>query len=109
MLMNTPNGTVVIVGVGGLGITIAKRIGAGYRLVLADYSQSALEAAKEQLEDDGYVVERHYVDIADPASVQALAIYTSQLGRLAAVINTAGLSPAMAPPERLAMTCAFRY
>jgi NAD(P)-dependent dehydrogenase (short-subunit alcohol dehydrogenase family) len=39
--------------------------------------------------------------LADPASVQALAIYASQLGRVEAVIHTAGLSPSEAPPERI--------
>lgn len=94
-------GSMVIIGVGGLGMAIAKRIGAARRLVLADFSQTALDNAAAKLQDDGHSVETHTVDIADPASVQSLAIYASQLGRVEAVIHTAGLSPSMAPPERI--------
>ena len=101
MSSNNQIGAIVIIGVGGLGVAIAKRIGAGRRLILADYSEASLERAKEQLEEDGHIVDHHSVDIADPASVQGLAIYASQLGRIEAVIHTAGLSPTMAPPERI--------
>lgn len=98
---NSHIGAIVIIGVGGLGIATAKRIGSGKRLILADFSQSALEAAKRQLEDEGHIVDHTSVDIADPTSVQGLAIYASQLGRVEAVIHTAGLSPTMAAPERI--------
>jgi ubiquinone/menaquinone biosynthesis C-methylase UbiE len=54
----------VIIGVGGLGISIAKRIGAGRRLLLADYSGASLDAAAEKLKNDGYVAEVAWVDIA---------------------------------------------
>ena len=95
-----PN-VVVIIGCGGMGISIAKRVAAGRSLILADFSEKALQAAKEQLEDDGHVVQIHLVDISETASVEKLAVDAAQIGRIEAVVHTAGLSPIMAPPKRL--------
>ena len=84
-----------------MGQAIARRIGAGRLLILADYSQALLDTASKQLEDDGYNVKQHTVDVSDATSVKKLAIHAIQAGRIKAVIHTAGLSPVMAPPKRI--------
>ena len=92
---------VVIIGVGGMGLAIAKRIGAGRRVILADFSEAALQSAQEQLEGDGYVIQWHTVDVSDVASVKKLAADSAEGGRIEAVVHTAGLSPTMAPSKKI--------
>lgn len=93
--------TVVITGAGGMGLAMARRIGAGRLVILADYSEAILHSAAKQLEDDGHAVKTHKVDVSDIGPVKQLAADAAKLGRIEAVIHTAGLSPAMAPSKRV--------
>jgi NAD(P)-dependent dehydrogenase (short-subunit alcohol dehydrogenase family) len=47
---------VVILGVDGIGLAIARRLGAGRRLLVADISPKALEHAANNLTADGHDV-----------------------------------------------------
>jgi NAD(P)-dependent dehydrogenase (short-subunit alcohol dehydrogenase family) len=91
----------VVIGVGGIGIACARRLGAGQRLVLADFNAAGLEANAAELRASGYDVITQQVDIADAASVAALVATVSSAGSLRTLINTAGLSPTMAPAKRI--------
>lgn len=91
----------VIIGVGGMGLAIAKRIGPGRHLILADYSKDLLESASKQLEDDGHTVQCHHVDVADTSSVQRVAAGASSVGHIETIVHTAGLSPVQAPAKRI--------
>jgi NADP-dependent 3-hydroxy acid dehydrogenase YdfG len=44
----------VITGVGGMGQAIARRIGPGDHLLLADFNEELLDAVAKQLHDEGY-------------------------------------------------------
>ncbi|EEA02633.1 short-chain dehydrogenase/reductase SDR [Burkholderia sp. H160] len=92
---------VVVVGVGGMGLACARRIGAGQRLLLADFDASALESAASVLTNSGYDVRTIVVDVAHPWSVENLASLASSMGELRALVHTAGLSPTMAEPARI--------
>lgn len=92
---------VVIIGSGGIGVAIARRQGFGRTVLLADIDQAPLDAAAQELEGAGYVVATHLVDVASRDSVRTLATAAATLGKVMQVVNTAGLSPNMAPPERV--------
>jgi NAD(P)-dependent dehydrogenase (short-subunit alcohol dehydrogenase family) len=89
----------VVVGVGGMGAAAARRLGAGRTVVLADVNRPTVDALAVTLESDGYLVEPHTVDVADSASVAALADAAAQLGPVRTLVHTAGLSPVQAPAE----------
>ncbi|MEJ8821385.1 SDR family oxidoreductase [Variovorax humicola] len=91
----------IVIGVGGMGLACARRMGAGQRLLLADCDDGVLASAAAGLRDAGYDVLTHAVDVADPQSVQRLAAAAQAAGRLRVLVHTAGLSPTMAPPERI--------
>ncbi|MQY29228.1 SDR family oxidoreductase [Nocardia aurantia] len=91
----------VVIGVGGMGQAIARRIGSGRRLVLADFSAATLDAAGALLSGEGHDVTTRVVDVSDVASVRALAEASAALGRLTHVAHTAGLSPTQAPVDRI--------
>lgn len=92
---------VVVIGAGGIGLAIARRQGFGKNVLLVDFNEKTLMSAAESMRNSAYAVETHVVDVSSRASVQALASAAAALGRVVQVINTAGLSPNMAPVARV--------
>src|SRR5947209_8548842 len=85
-----------VLGVGGMGQAIARRLGPGKTVLLADANEAALAAVAEALSNAGHRVESRGVDVSSPGSVRALAEYAATLGAVTQVAHTAGLSPAQA-------------
>jgi NAD(P)-dependent dehydrogenase (short-subunit alcohol dehydrogenase family) len=92
---------VVVIGAGGIGIAIACRQGFGRHILLADLNEKLLATAAKELENASYEVSTVQVDVCSRESVRALADAAAELGPVMQVINTAGLSPNMAAPERI--------
>jgi len=95
--MSDSGRVVVVTGLGGMGMAIARRIGSGSTVLLADVDPAALGAASGQLRGEGYQVVEQATDVSDPASVTTLAKVAADLGQVAVVVHTAGLSPVQAP------------
>jgi NAD(P)-dependent dehydrogenase (short-subunit alcohol dehydrogenase family) len=92
---------VVVIGAGGIGMAIARRQGFGKQIVLADFNEKLLAAAAKELESASYKVTTLKVDVSSRASVCALADAAAALGSVVNIVNTAGVSPNMAPPDRV--------
>ena len=92
---------VVLIGTGGIGLAITRRQGFGKTLLLADFNEKTLQAAAEDLKGASYSVATHSVDVSSRESVRSLVDKAASLGNVVQVVNTAGLSPNMAPPERV--------
>jgi NAD(P)-dependent dehydrogenase (short-subunit alcohol dehydrogenase family) len=90
-----------VIGVGGMGQAIARRLGAGKTVLLADYNEGTLTSAAESLTADGHHVESRSVDVSSPESVHGLAGFAASLGSVAQVAHTAGLSPSQASAEAI--------
>jgi NAD(P)-dependent dehydrogenase (short-subunit alcohol dehydrogenase family) len=95
------NDVIVIIGAGGIGTAIARRQGFGKTVLLADFSDKVLSAAADDMRAASYTVETHIVEVSSRASVAVLVEKATSLGRVLQVVNTAGLSPNMASPERV--------
>ncbi|BBX46456.1 SDR family oxidoreductase [Mycobacterium cookii] len=93
------NEVLVVIGVGGMGVSIARRVGAGKTIVLADINAAGLEATASGLTDDGHHVLTREVDVTSRSSVAAVAETAQAAGRVTAVVHTAGLSPEQASAE----------
>jgi hypothetical protein len=91
-----PQDVLAVIGVGGMGQAIARRLGAGKTVLLADYNDETLQAAAAALSADGHDVHTRTVDVASAESVRALAKDAAALGRVTQVAHTAGLSPSQA-------------
>lgn len=96
-----PAQVVVVTGTGGMGMAIARRLGPGRRLVLADLADDVLGRATGSLEAEGHQVTPMATDVSDGAAVAALAAAAADLGPLACVVHTAGVSPAQATPAAI--------
>jgi NAD(P)-dependent dehydrogenase (short-subunit alcohol dehydrogenase family) len=86
----------VVIGVGGMGQAIARRLGSGKTVLLADYNDQTLRAAAGSLSGDGHQVQTRAVDVSSAESVAALAEEAATLGSVTQVAHTAGLSPSQA-------------
>jgi NAD(P)-dependent dehydrogenase (short-subunit alcohol dehydrogenase family) len=84
-----------------MGTTIARRVGAGATIVLADVDPALLDRAGEALTSEGHAVEPVVVDVSDRPSVRSLASTASHHGRVRAVVHTAGVSPVHAAVEAI--------
>lgn len=91
----------VVIGAGGMGEAISRRMGAGRTVLLADANQELLERVAAALTDDGFTVESGRVDVTSRESVAALASRAAALGTVRSVAHTAGLSPVQASAEAI--------
>src|SRR6201996_6472642 len=57
------NDVLVVIGAGGMGVSIARRVGAGRTIVLADINAAGLDATASALIDDGHQVLTQQVDV----------------------------------------------
>lgn len=86
----------VVIGTGGMGRAVARRLGAGRRLLLADFDEEGLDRIAETFRDEGHDVTAHRVDVSSASSVADLARAAADLGVVRQVVHTAGLSPVQA-------------
>ncbi|KAJ5770095.1 uncharacterized protein N7511_002146 [Penicillium nucicola] len=93
--------SIAVLGCGGMGLAIARRLGVGRRLFIADCSNEILSAAQETLANDGYMVEPLQVDVSDYASVSRFAQAAASHGPIEAIIHTAGLSPSAGCAQKI--------
>jgi NAD(P)-dependent dehydrogenase (short-subunit alcohol dehydrogenase family) len=95
------NHVIVVIGAGSIGQTIARRIGAGKRVLLADLRKENAEAAATVLSNAGFEVSAATVDVSSRASVHALVEAATALGEVSGVIHAAGVSPSQASPATI--------
>lgn len=92
---------VVVIGSGSIGQAIARRVGAGKRLLMADLRQGNAEAAAKTLSEAGFEVTTATVDVSSRTSVEALVKQAVSLGEVHHLIHAAGVSPSQASPETI--------
>ncbi|XVU27824.1 SDR family oxidoreductase [Actinoplanes sp. CA-054009] len=93
--------TIVVTGAGGMGLAVARRLGSGRAVILADAAPDTLAAAVAALRAEGYDARGQLTDVADPAAVSALAETAAGAGPVATVVHTAGVSAATATVEKI--------
>ena len=87
--------TVITGGAGGMGLATAKIVGRENLVVLADVRHDRLDAAGATLTDLGINATIVDSDVTDRDAVAGLMKTASDLGPVASVIHTAGVSPSM--------------
>ncbi|MFE7170024.1 SDR family oxidoreductase [Streptomyces sp. NPDC057616] len=86
--------TVVVTGAGrGLGEAMARRAGAdGYRVVVAELNEEWGRRTAQTVQEAGGEAEFVPLDVADPASVEALAARLAPRGPVHGLVNNAALA-----------------
>ncbi|KAH6969348.1 dehydrogenase with different specificitie [Fusarium avenaceum] len=91
---------IVVTGAGGLGLAIARRLGSGRRVFMAEFSDQALDNARTSLRDSGYDVECHLVDVSNYQAVEDFARLAAAAGPLESIVHTAGVVGAAMGPRK---------
>ncbi|MDZ7791550.1 MAG: SDR family oxidoreductase [Xanthomonadales bacterium] len=89
---------IVVIGSGAIGQAIARRVGAGKKILLADLKPENSESVARVMADAGFEVQPATVDVTSPESVSGLVENAAALGNVTGVIHSAGVSPSNAPP-----------
>ena len=87
---------IVVIGPGQIGQAIARRVGFGKHVLLADKRQENAKAAAEVLGNAGYDVGVATVDVSSREDLHALVEAATGLGQVAGLIHAAGVSPSQA-------------
>jgi NAD(P)-dependent dehydrogenase (short-subunit alcohol dehydrogenase family) len=91
----------VVVGAGSIGQAIARRVGAGKRVLLASLDEQQAIAAARAFHDAGFDAVAIGVDVSSRESVQTLVDKAMSLGNITGLIHAAGVSPSQASIEAI--------
>ncbi len=92
---------VVLIGAGSIGQAIARRVGAGRHIVLADLLQENAKVAAKTLSDAGFDVSTAAADVSSREAIHALARAAAARGPVKGLIHAAGVSPSQASPATI--------
>ena len=92
---------IVVIGPGQIGQAIARRVGSGHHVLLADQRRENAAAAAEIMANAGYEVSVATVDISSREAVHALVETATGLGAVTGLIQAAGVSPSQAAPATI--------
>jgi len=95
------NEVVVLFGAGAIGEAIVRRVSAGRKLLLADYSEDKLLKMKKELSEAGFSVETIKADLSSRDSIKEVVAKAQSLGDIMGLVNAAGVSPSQASAEQV--------
>lgn len=91
----------IVTGAGQISMAIARRMGAGMKIVVGDKSPAKAEAVAATMNNAGFDVEPVEMDLSNRESIKALIARAQELGPITMLVNGAGVSPSQAPIEAI--------
>lgn len=88
-------------GAGQIGMAIARRIGYGMKIIVADKNLYNAEIAAKIMNDAGFDVEATEADLSSRQSIQEFIKKGQAYGQIKMLVNAAGVSPSQAPIETI--------
>jgi NAD(P)-dependent dehydrogenase (short-subunit alcohol dehydrogenase family) len=92
---------IVVIGPGQIGQAIARRVGIGKHVLLADMRRENADAAAAVMANAGYEVTGATVDVSSREAVHALVETATRVGEVTGLIHAAGVSPSQASPATI--------
>jgi len=92
---------VLVIGCGGLGISIARALGRQTPLLLVDIDRAALDASVAALTQEGYAVSGHQCDITDPEQTRALGDVLGQVPGVRTLAHVAAVGMSIGDWRRM--------
>jgi NAD(P)-dependent dehydrogenase (short-subunit alcohol dehydrogenase family) len=84
-----------------MGLATARLMGKDHFVIICGRTVNKLESAVKELKEEGIEVEAFPCDVSDYTSVEKLALHAKAIGKVAAVIHAAGLSPHMGDARKI--------
>lgn len=91
----------VVIGAGGIGLAIARRISSGRHVLVANHTQESADAAANILRMAGFEATAMVADIADRTMIEAVVARAQEIGSIKALVQAGGVSPSQAPIETI--------
>ena len=88
-------------GAGQIGMAIARRVGYGKKILVGDKSIDNANAIAKIMNEAGFDVEPHEMDLSSRESILGMIARAQELGQITTLINAAGVSPSQAPIETI--------
>ena len=88
-------------GAGQIGMAIARRMGAGMKIVVGDKKLENAKTIAKTMKVAGFDVIPMEMDLSSRASIQALIAEGQKYGEIKMLVNAAGVSPSQAPVEAI--------
>ena len=91
----------LVTGAGQIGMAIARRVGFGKKIILADKSLKNAGAIAKIMNDAGYDVIPFEMDLSSRESILSAIEKCLEYGPIKYLVNAAGVSPSQAPVEAI--------
>lgn len=91
----------ILTGAGQIGMAIARRMGAGMKIVIGDKNVENAQKIAQIMNEAGFDAEAVEMDLANRESILKLIETAKQYGEIAMLVNAAGVSPSQASIETI--------
>lgn len=91
----------ILTGAGQIGMAIARRMGAGKKIILGDKSIKNAEGIAAMMNNAGFDVVPMEMDLSSRSSISGLIAEAQRQGEITMLVNAAGVSPSQAPIETI--------
>lgn len=88
-------------GAGQIGMAIARRMGAGMKIIVGDKKLDNAQAIAKAMNEAGFYVVTTEMDLSSRDSIKALIAEGQKYGDIKMLVNAAGVSPSQAPIEAI--------
>lgn len=88
-------------GAGQIGMAIARRMGAGMKIIVGDKKPENARAIARTMNEAGFDVVPVEMDLSDRKSIQTMIAEGQKYGKIRMLVNAAGVSPSQAPIEAI--------
>ena len=99
--MDIKNDVLVLTGAGQIGMAIARRMGNGKKIFVADWKLENARTVVKIMREAGFDAAAHEVDISSRTAVLKLIEAAKKSGEISTFINAAGISPSQASIEQI--------
>ena len=91
----------LLAGAGQIGMAIARRMGAGMKIVVGDKKLENAQAIAKTMNEAGFDAAPMEMDLSSRDSIKALIAEGQKYGPIQMLVNAAGVSPSQAPIEAI--------
>lgn len=91
----------LLAGAGQIGMAIARRMGAGMKIIVGDKKIGNAQTVAETMNEAGFDVVPVEMDLSSRKSIKALIDEGQKYGKIKMLVNAAGVSPSQAPMEAI--------
>lgn len=91
----------ILTGAGQIGMAIARRMGAGMKIVIGDKNADNVKSVATTMREAGFDTVAKEMDLSSRESIKQLIAEAQTYGDITMLVNAAGVSPSQAPVEMI--------